>query len=136
DIGRDHLIVSTGAWTCQRAARWDNWICIQTLHDGYHLYDDTMLFDLAADPHETNNVAEANPAARDKGLALLGEWHGLMMADAARGRDPLVHVIEEGGPFHVKGELPAYLKRLRDTDRSAYADALESKYAAELASAS
>jgi len=41
-------------------------------------------------------------------------------------------VIEEGGPFHVKGQLPAYLRRLRETDRGACADALEQKYAAEL----
>lgn len=129
DQGRDHLILSTGAWTCQRAARWDDWICIQTLHDGYHLYDDVMLFDLAEDPHETRNLAETNTQVRDTGLALLGDWHGKMMADAARGRDPLRHVIEEGGPFHVRGALPAYLERLRATDRSAYADALEHKYA-------
>ena len=133
DEGRDHLIVSTGAWTCQRAARWDSWICIQTLHDGYHLYDDLMLFDIGTDPHETVNLVEQNPEAREKGLALLGGWYGEMMADAARGRDPLSHVIAEGGPFHVKGQLPAYLRRLRATDRSAYADALEQKYAAELA---
>lgn len=134
DEGRDHLILSTGAWTCQRAARWDDWVCIQTLHDGYHLYDDVMLFDLENDPHETRNLAETATDARDKGMALLGDWHGEMMADAARGRDPLRHVIEEGGPFHVRGELPAYLDRLRDTGRAAWADALERKYASELAS--
>lgn len=136
DKGRDHLVVSQGAWTCQRGVRWDQWICIQTLHDGYHLYDDVMLFDLAADPHETENLAATQTGMRDQGLALLGAWHGQMMADAARGRDPLAHVIEEGGPFHVKGELPAYLARLRATDRDAYADALEEKYANELARAS
>ena len=129
DIGRDHLIVSQGAWTCQRAVRWENWICIRTLHDGYHLYDDVMLFDLDEDPHETCNLAGTHDSRRDEGLSLLGAWHGEMMADAARGRDPLQHVVDEGGPFHVRGELPAYLARLRDTGRGAYADALEQKYA-------
>lgn len=135
DAGRDHLVMSTGAWTCQRAARWDDWICIETLHDGYHLYDDVMLFDLRADPHETANLADTDTAARDQGLSLLGRWHGEMMADAARGRDPLRHVIEEGGPFHVKGQLPGYLQRLRETNRAVYADALEQKYAVELSGA-
>ncbi|MCB1692138.1 MAG: sulfatase [Pseudomonadales bacterium] len=132
DVGRDHLIVSQGAWTCQRAARWDDYICIQTLHDGYHLFDDVMLFDLTADPHETRNIADEVPEATTRGLSLLGAWHGEMMADAARGRDPLLNVIAEGGPYHVRGQLPTYLARLRETHREAWADALAEKYAAEL----
>lgn len=133
DRGRDHLVVSQGAWTCQRAARWDDWICIQTLHDGYHLFDDVMLFDLASDPHETRNLAGTHPEAVERGRALLDGWHAAMMPDAARGRDPLRHVVEEGGPFHVRGRLPRYLERLRATGREACAEALERKYATELA---
>jgi arylsulfatase A-like enzyme len=132
DKGRDHLIVSQGAWTCQRAVRWADNICIQTLHDGYHLFDDIMLFNLAEDPFETTNIAEENTAVRDEGLAMLGNWHASMMLDAARGRDPLQNVIAEGGPYHIRGRLHDYLARLRDTDRAAFADALEEKYGAGL----
>ena len=132
DEGRDHLVVSQGAWTCQRGVRFDDYILIQTLHDGYHLYDDLMLFDLATDPHETRNLVHERPQVSEKGLGLLGAWHSSVMVDAARGRDPLLNVIAEGGPFHVRGQLPAYLKRLRETDRGHWADVLEEKYATAL----
>ena len=51
------------------------------------------------------------------------------MVDAARGRDPLLNVIEEGGPYHVRhGQLDDYLVRLRETGRSKMADQLKEKY--------
>ncbi|WP_416051553.1 sulfatase [Cupriavidus basilensis] len=132
DEGRSHLVVSQGAWTCQRAVRFENWILICTLHDGYHLFDDVMLFDLLADPHEQNNLASARPEIAERGLALLKDWLDRMLPDAARGRDPLRNVIAEGGPYHVRGELPAYLDRLRATGRGDKADALARKYERDL----
>jgi arylsulfatase A-like enzyme len=132
DAGRDNLIVSQGAWTCQRGVRWDDYILIDSMHDGYHLFDDTMLFNLKDDPHETTNLANAEPTIRDEGLAILGSWHAEMMVDAARGRDPLQNVIDEGGPYHVRGKLADYLVRLRETNRHSYADALEEKFSAEI----
>lgn len=132
DAGRSHLVVSQGAWKCQRGIRFDQYIAIQSLHDGYHLYDDWMLFDLGKDPHETVNIADAEPEALTKGQGILADWYAEMMLVAARGRDPLLNVIAEGGPFHVRGELGDYLKRLRGTGRQIFADALEAKYEAEL----
>ncbi len=128
DIGRDHLIVAQGAWTCQRAVRFDDWICIDTRHDGYHLFDDVMLFDLASDPHETLNLALERADVTEQALGMLGTWHAEMMVHAARGRDPFNSVIAEGGPWHVRGHLADYLKRLRATDRAGCADTLEEKY--------
>ncbi len=134
DEGREHLIVSQGAWTCQRGVRFDDYMLIQTLHDGYHLYDDHMLFDLAADPHETTNLAESQPEVLERGLSKLTTWHAEMMKHAARGRDPLQNVIKEGGPYHVRGNLPDYLTRLKETGRSDQAARLEDKYRDELES--
>jgi arylsulfatase A-like enzyme len=127
DEGRSYLVVSQGAWTCQRGVRWGDHLLIDTMHDGYHLYDDVMLFDLAKDPHETSNLAKVNQEKLDEGQALLGSWLGENMPLAARGRDPLRNVVAEGGPFHVRGKLPDYLKRLRSTGRNSAADALEKK---------
>ena len=132
DTGRDHLVVSQGAWSCQRGVRFDDYMLIQSLHDGYHLFDDVMLFDVKADPHEANNLAPAATDIVEQGIDKLGAWHGEMMKTAARGRDPLQNVIAEGGPFHVKGQLKGYLERLRDTGRDTYADALEEKFASEI----
>jgi hypothetical protein len=79
-------------------------------------FDDVMLFDLAADPHEENNLAAEHPDVVAQGMALLEDWLVEMMPNAARGRDPLANVVSEGA-FHVRGELPAYLERLRATGR-------------------
>jgi len=57
-----------------------------------------------------------------RGRALLASW-----VDEQRGsdgRDPHDNVMREGGPFHVRGELPAYADRLRSTGRSTLADTL------------
>jgi arylsulfatase A-like enzyme len=128
DAGRDHLIVSQGAWTCQRGVRFDNWMLINTLHGGYHLFDDVMLFDLASDPFEQRNVATERAAEAARGLTLLAQWHAAMVRNAARGRDPLENVVLEGGPYHVRGELPRYLERLRATGRGELAAALAERY--------
>jgi arylsulfatase A-like enzyme len=132
DGGRSHLVVSQGAWKCQRGVRFDDYILIQTLHDGYHLYDDWMLFDLTADPHETHNLAGDSPELLARGQGVLNEWYSERLPLAARGRDPLLNVISEGGPFHVRGQLTDYLKRLRATGRGPFADALEAKFETEL----
>ena len=128
DAGRDHLVVSQGAWTCQRGVRFDDWMLINTLHGGYHLFDDVMLFDLATDPFEQRNVAAQRSDITARGLTLLSQWHAAMSRNAARGRDPLENVLLEGGPFHVRGELPAYLERLRATGRGELAQALAARY--------
>ncbi len=128
DEGRSELIVSQGAWTCQRGVRWGKHLLINTLHDGYHLYDDIMVFDLIADPHETMNLAASQPELVTVGMNKLNHWHAEMMVDAARGKDPLQNVIDEGGPFHIKGQLQNYLVRLRETGRGDYADILQEKY--------
>ena len=128
DVGRDHLIVSQGAWTCQRGVRFADWMLIHTLHGGYHLFDDVMLFDLRSDPFEQRNLAAEHADVTGRGLTLLAEWHAAMVRGAARGRDPLENVVLEGGPFHVRGELPAYLERLRATGRGELAAALAERY--------
>jgi len=101
---------------------------ISTLHDGYHLFEDIMLFDLGHDPFELCNLAATRPGVVARGLTLLSHWHAQMLPHAARGRDPLENVVREGGPFHVRGELPAYLLRLRATGRADQAALLEAKY--------
>ena len=132
DEGRDHLIVSQGAWTCQRGVRFQDWILISTLHDGYHLYDELMLFDLANDPHEQVNLADSRPEIVEQGLTLLDAWREAMMPSAARGRDPLDNVVAEGGPYHVRGQLAVYLRRLEATGRAAAAARLRERHPNEI----
>ncbi len=34
--GRDYVILSNGAWSCQRGVRWGDWLLLRSYHDGYH----------------------------------------------------------------------------------------------------
>jgi choline-sulfatase len=130
--GRDSLVVSQAAWTCQRAVRWDDWICIRTYHDGYHEFPELMLFDLENDPHETRNLATEEPEVVIQAMARLEAWYAEMARTATRPDDPMRTVLAEGGPFHTRGQLSKYVERLRQTDREEWARALEARHPTEL----
>ncbi len=124
DDGRPYLVTTQGAWTAQRGVRFDEWLYLRTWHDGFHDFPDEMLFDVEHDPHEQRDLARARPEITARGARLLAEWHAEVMRRATQAVDPLETVLAEGGPFHVRGELPAYLARLRATGRDALADRL------------
>jgi arylsulfatase A-like enzyme len=128
DEGRPFLVLTQGAWTAQRGIRFDDWLCLRTYHDGYHDFPETLLFDLAADPHEQRDLAEKRPDVVARAHALLDAWHGEAMRTSSDGVDPLQTVLREGGPWHVRGQLPAYLKRLTETGRAAHAARLAARW--------
>jgi len=134
--GRENLVVSQGAWTCQRAVRFSlaghDYFFIRTYHDAYHGYPDHMLFDLTDDPHEQHNLAAEREGLVRHGLAVLDQWHTEMMRTSTSGIDPLLTVLGEGGPLHARGMLPQYLERLKATGRSRWADHLAVQYRHEL----
>jgi arylsulfatase A-like enzyme len=130
--GRESLVLSQGAWSCQRSVRWGDLLLMVSYHDGYHGFPDIMLFDLKNDPHETNDIASAKPQAAKEMLAMLETWHGQMMRTSTIGFDPMWTVVREGGAFHTRGELPKYLKRLRETGRAQWAEKLASQHPSEV----
>jgi choline-sulfatase len=130
--GREYLVLSMGAWSCMRSVRWENFLCSRVYHDGYKDMPEVMLFDLAADPHEQQNLALEQPETVDRGMSFLGAWHAEQMRSSRHDVDPLMTVLREGGPWQVRGFLPAYLDRLRATGRSAAAEWLRSEHAADL----
>ncbi len=125
DGGRDYAVFSQMAWSCQRAVRWGDWLLIHTYHTGLKNYPRQMLFDIAADPHETTNLAASRPELVAHGEALLAEWHERMMKTSPSPVDPLHTVLVEGGPFHTRNRLGDYCDRLRATGRSHHADFLQ-----------
>ncbi|NLV56531.1 MAG: sulfatase [Acidimicrobiales bacterium] len=132
DAGRDHLVLTQGAWTCQRGVRTGDHLYLRTWHDGYHAWPDEMLFDVAADPHQTVDLAE-DPAHADTLVAArstLADWTDDQLARSGLA-DPLATVVGEGGPYHTRGHLPAYLDRLRATGRGHWADALAARHPSE-----
>ncbi|MGH7104633.1 MAG: sulfatase [Acetobacteraceae bacterium] len=133
--GRDFLVTTHGAWSCQRGVHFTEdgrpWQMLVTYHDGYKDLPPLMLFDALADPHETRNVAASEPDLVGRASALLIEWQRQMMESGASNADPLMTVMREGGPFHCRGMLPAYLERLRRTGREEQARALERRHPEE-----
>lgn len=121
--GRDALFLSQGAWSCQRSMRWDRWLLIHTLHTGLKEFPETMLFDLAADPHETVDLSAARPDLVDEGLGRIAAWFAEASRECPLG-DPFEVVLAEGGPHHANERSPLweeYCRRLESSDRSAHA---------------
>ena len=59
------------------------------------------------------------PSSLEKRGAILSEWTATQLERALDPkRDPFDIVIEEGGPYHVRGHLPEYLQRLETTGRA------------------
>lgn len=124
DAGREYVVTSQNAWACQRGVRFDDYICLRTYHDGYKMLEPVMLFDLVNDPHEQHNLADDKPEVVNRAMALLADWQHEMMLRSRHNVDPMMSVLREGGPFHTRGELPAYLQRLRETGRAHHAERL------------
>jgi len=129
--GRDHLVLSQGAWSCQRGVRTRNHLYLRTMHDGYHAaWPDEMLFDIANDPHEQTNLVDDEPATVASARALLDDWTTEQLGRSLVPRDPMQTILDEGGPFHVRGHLPDYLQRLKETGRAEWATKLEATFGA------
>lgn len=126
--GRDYLVLSQMAHVCQRSVRFDNWLYIRTYHDGFHLFDKEMLFNLQEDKYQQNNLASKKEEICNKATRLLLKWHDEMMLSSNSVIDPLWTVISEGGPFHTIGHLDEYLVRLRETGREEGAKELERRH--------
>ncbi|WP_276256824.1 sulfatase family protein [Halomontanus rarus] len=139
DVSREFLVVSQGAWACQRGVRWDDWVLIRTYHDGLKNFDPVELYDLSTDPHETTNIARDNPDVARRGLSLLEQWRSDRLLEAATDiaggnadsprtlTDPLLEVIQEGGPYHARAaeKVESYAARLRNTGREEHVEKLE-----------
>lgn len=131
DCGKEYAVVSQCAHVCQRGVRFGDWMYVRTYHDGYHLFPDEMLFDIADDPHEQRNVASEEPEACREAVYYLTEWHDKMMKSMPYDVDPLWTVMKEGGPFHARGYLPAYCERLEQTGRGQHVAELKRRHPGE-----
>lgn len=128
DAGRPYLVMSQGTWSCQRAVRWNDFLFMQTYHDGYKDLPPIMLFNLKQDPHQQNDLSESRLEGVSihlaRAMALLTDWHTQMMLESTTNIDPMMTVLREGGPFYTRGMLKPYTDHLRNTGRNEHADAL------------
>jgi arylsulfatase A-like enzyme len=129
----DQVVLSQCAHVCQRSVRWKNWLYIRTYHDGYHLFPEEQVYDVAADPYEQHDLAEERPEVCHEGAWRLMKWHDNAMATMPRGRvaDPMRIVLDEGGPHHARGELEAYCRRLVETGRGSAVEELKRRHPRE-----
>ena len=119
--GRRELILSQCCHGCQRAVRWDRWLYLRTYHDFFHLFPKEMLFNLDDDPHEQHNLAETHPELCAEAARRYLAWHDEMMMTQPEGyfHDPLWEVLlRTGGPFHARGRLAQYCRRLAASGRA------------------
>jgi len=130
--GREHLVVSQNAWSCQRGVRFGDYICLRTYHDGHKQLEPMMLFNLADDPHEQHDLALEQPEVVNRAMGMLEEWYHEMATNSLHDTDPMMTVLREGGPFHTRGRLPAYLERLRATGRARHAERLSRRHPNEV----
>jgi arylsulfatase A-like enzyme len=131
DEGREFTVSSHMAGACQRAVRFDDYLCIRSYHDGYHLFPDRMLFNIKEDPHMQVDLAPTRPELVAQAMKLLDEWQAEALRTATHAQDPLWTVMQAGGPEHTRGYLPGYLKYLRATGRAEWAEKLERKFPRE-----
>ncbi len=133
DCGRTSLVISQCAHVCQRGVRFGPWLYMRTYHDGYHLFPDEMLFNVEDDPHEQSDLADRHPELCREAAGILDQWHSEMMRTMPYGydTDPLLTVIEEGGPHHARGHLREYCKRLEETGRGSAVEELKRRHPGE-----
>ena len=129
DTGRDYLVLGQCAHGCQRAVRWDDWIYIRSWHDGYHCWDDELLFNLKDDPYEQQNVRDQHPDVVETARRYYDEWHNEMLASMPYGyrEDPLQTALREA-PYHCATDLAAYCKRLEATGRGEWGAVIRERH--------
>ena len=132
EAGREYLVTSQNAWACQRGVRFDDYLCLRTYHDGLKQLEPLMLFNVAQDPHEENDLAEEKPDVVDSAMGKLADWEHEMKLTSTQDVDPMMTVLREGGPFHTRGKLPEYIKRLNTTGRSQHVETLAARHPDEI----
>lgn len=115
--GRESLVISQMAHVCQRSAVFGDWLYMRTYHDGYHLFDKEMLFNLKEDVHEQKDVKDKYPEVCAKGAKIILDWQDQAMSTSRFTEDPMWTVLSEGGPYHARGHFEEYRERLINTGR-------------------
>jgi len=132
--GRDHLVLSAGSYTYQRAVRTSEHLYVRTLHPGCWRLEQQQLYRIAQDPHMSTDLLSASagnggaadgsdPASLARRLeALLGDWREQHLTLNGPQADPMEARRYEGpaDAFYA----PGYEKRLIATGRRHLADDL------------
>lgn len=123
---RERAIWTHGLHTRQRAVYDGRYLLVRTYEPSYYLYEPRMLFDLRADPHQTHDLASAEPDRVRAMEADLIEWEGAQV-EATGEPDPM-REIQWKPPF-LLSPYDKVLEHLRANGRDADAERLEAQRA-------
>ncbi len=121
--GREHLVLSHGAYTYQRALRTPEHLYIRTLHPGCWRLEREQLYAIADDPHMTNDLVHDHERLAAELSGVLDEWRGRHATLSGPVPDPMEAARYEG-PADAFA-VGRYMSRLRHTGRAHLADDLE-----------
>lgn len=96
--------------------------------DGLKDLPEIMLYDRVQDPHELVDIAAMKPDKVNEGLALLERWVTEQLMSSDTKEDPMMKIIEEGGPFHTRGKLPDYAEYFKRIGRPEISELMLKKY--------
>jgi choline-sulfatase len=129
--GRDFLMLSQLSHSCQRAVRFDDFLYLRSYHDAYRCLPEELLFNVVADPHEQQDLANHQPDLVQRAKAMLLNWEQAM-ARTTTYPDPLGTVLAEGGGYHARHALPSLIDWLVQHGRTANAKQMRTRYGAHM----
>lgn len=127
--GRDHLVLSHGSYTYQRAVRTREHLYVRTLHPGCWRLEHEQLYAIERDPHMATDLIGSDAETARHLAGLLEQWRQDNLTLTGSSPDPMEARRYEGPADAFS--VPRYLKRLRRTGRAHLADDLEDRLARE-----
>lgn len=115
--GRPYLVWDHALYSCQRAVRTPDHLFWRTYHPGLYPFEDTALFDMGRDPHQTTNLAPERPDVAARMDGMMQDWLQETVGYRAGGTDPMWEVVGTG-PWKY-AEPGAWISRLRAGGRDA-----------------
>lgn len=92
---RDHLVWGHGLHSLQRCVRTRDHALLKTYHDCGFPLDEIALYDMRTDPHQTTNLADAEPEIATRMQNLLTDWIANQRQKPYHIDDPFPSVINE-----------------------------------------
>jgi hypothetical protein len=96
--------------------RTPRWALLRTYHPGLFPFAPVALYDMAADPYQTTNLAAQHPQVVAELDHLLTEWLHEQLGRPGAGVDPLQQVVETGPWKYVERDY--WLARLARRGRA------------------
>ena len=122
---RDHLVFEHALYCCQRSVRTRKWLFTRTYHPGLYDFAPVSLFDMEADPYQTQNVLAEHPDVVAEMDHLLSDWLHQQLGRPGNAGDPMMEVIRTGPWKYAPKDR--WLDLLREGGRDDAADAIEAR---------